>query len=423
MSPLKRTILLFAAILISGSLFAQVPFSFNYQAVLRNEAGQVISSENVNIGISLLQGSADGTEVFSETHNTQTNEFGLINLQIGSVNSLSGIDWSGGELFISISLDGNLMGTTQLLSVPFALHAGSSGNAFSGDYNHLTNTPDLTSFIEISDPQYGDLVYFSNNSWHVLSPGLDQQVLTIVDGIPQWADIPEGGGNVDEPGTVSDIDGNIYPVVEIGNQVWMAENYRSTRYADGTLIPTNLTNSEWAATAEGAWTVFPHGYADGINSDEEMIAAYGALYNWHTTVDSRGLCPAGWRVPTGFDWLDLTSYITGQNPDNIGNQLKSCRQVNSPLGEDCLVSAHPRWNNNNNHHGTDAWDFAGFPASARTSDGSFIPLIGHMVTYWSTNEFSSVYAFTWGLYVSDGAVTNYNNFSKNYGFSVRCIKE
>ena len=419
MEKIKKTAVLIALVLINMGLMAQVPVSFNYQAVLRNDAGEPMASQELDIEIALLQGGIDGVEVFSENHLVQTNELGLVSLKIGSVNSMEDVDWKEGDIYIRISVDGTEMGTTPLLSVPYAFYALNSSDAFSGDYEDLENLPDMTGFVAVEEPQSGDMLWFSEDSWQRIALGQEGQVFMVVDGKPQWGDIPEPV----EPGTVTDIDGNVYPTVVIGNQEWMAVNLRTTRYADGSDIPTNLDNSQWASTTQGARTIYPHANVDGVGSDEEMVAAYGQWYNWYTTVDDRGLCPTGWRVPTGYDWIDLTSFLTGHNPDNLGNRLKSCRQVNSPLGEECAVSDHPRWNSNTNHHGTDEYGFDALPASARTSDGSFIPIIGHMTTYWSTSEFTGIYVYTWGLYASNGDLYPYNMFSKNYGFSVRCVKE
>ena len=126
-----KTIFLFGFI----SLFlvlptkAQSPANFNYQAVIRDDAGEVRANENINIGIELLQGSANGGVVFSETHSGQTNEFGLITLHIGSGNqgAFSDIDWAEGPYYIRISVDGLEMGASPLLSVPYALYAESGG--------------------------------------------------------------------------------------------------------------------------------------------------------------------------------------------------------------------------------------------------------------------------------------------------------
>jgi hypothetical protein len=93
-----------------------------------------------------VQGNATGLQVFIEAHSVTTNEFGLVNLEIGSKNptGFSDIDWSAGIYFIKISVDNTVMGTSQLLSVPYALYAKTAENGFSGDYNDLTGKPDTT---------------------------------------------------------------------------------------------------------------------------------------------------------------------------------------------------------------------------------------------------------------------------------------
>jgi hypothetical protein len=106
-------------------IYAQSPQAFKYQAVLRDAQGYVRQNESVVIKISIRQGSGSGTEVFSETHNTQTNEFGLVNLNVGTINpsGFASIDWSDGPYFVKIFVDGTVMGTSQLLSIPYALHS------------------------------------------------------------------------------------------------------------------------------------------------------------------------------------------------------------------------------------------------------------------------------------------------------------
>jgi hypothetical protein len=118
-----------------NSAKAQAPQSFNYQAVARDAAGAVISNQAVSFRISLLQGSATGTNVYSETHAVNTNLFGLVNFAIGNGTILSGnfstINWAGGTYFVKVELDATggstyvLMSTTQLISVPYALASNS----------------------------------------------------------------------------------------------------------------------------------------------------------------------------------------------------------------------------------------------------------------------------------------------------------
>jgi len=131
---------------------------FNYQAVARNDQGNVLTNQNVGVKISILQGSASGSVIYAEEHSVSTDGQGLVNLKIGDGNTTNGtfsdIDWSAGPYFIEVGMDPSggssftTMGTTQLLSVPFAKYADSTGSSFSGNYGDLMNTPDLDEFVD-----------------------------------------------------------------------------------------------------------------------------------------------------------------------------------------------------------------------------------------------------------------------------------
>jgi len=144
---MKRLYFIIVAVIIFATLFGQAPAGFKYQAVLRDASGNVRSNTNVSIDVAILQGNATGTQVFIETHIVTTNEFGLINLEIGSKNTsgFADIVWSEGPYFMKIIIDGTEMGTSQLLSVPYAMYAKTVENGFSGNYEDLTNTPTLFS--------------------------------------------------------------------------------------------------------------------------------------------------------------------------------------------------------------------------------------------------------------------------------------
>jgi len=117
------------------SVFGQAPGMFSYQAILRDADGVIRISENVGIQMVIHQGSETGTEIFSETHSATTNSFGLVNLEIGSVDpaSFALIDWSSGSHFLEIIVNGSSMGTSMLLSVPYALYAESGNPGPQGD--------------------------------------------------------------------------------------------------------------------------------------------------------------------------------------------------------------------------------------------------------------------------------------------------
>ncbi len=111
--------------MVSALLIAQTPTTFNYQAVLRNTDGTTKSNVNVNIGLDIHQTTETGTVVYSETHSATTSEFGMVNLEIGSVTpaTFATIDWAAGPYFVEVIVDGLTMGTSELLTVPYALYA------------------------------------------------------------------------------------------------------------------------------------------------------------------------------------------------------------------------------------------------------------------------------------------------------------
>jgi hypothetical protein len=125
---MKKLITILGVVFINTLLFGQSPESFKYQAVIRDASGNIKAGANVSILISILKNSSMGQLVFAETQNTTTNAFGLVNLEIGSVNKtgIDTLDWSAGPYYIKVSVDGIDMGTSQLLSVPYALYAKNS---------------------------------------------------------------------------------------------------------------------------------------------------------------------------------------------------------------------------------------------------------------------------------------------------------
>ncbi|MEI6766653.1 MAG: hypothetical protein WCM76_13550 [Bacteroidota bacterium] len=134
---MKKVVFYIFAICLALESFAQAPQAFNYQAVARNGNGIVLSNHSISLRISIIRDSVNGTNIYSEIHNTSTNQFGLFNLNIGKGSSLSGyfnqINWANASHFLKVEMDTNgsanylNIGTTQLLSVPYALYAESSG--------------------------------------------------------------------------------------------------------------------------------------------------------------------------------------------------------------------------------------------------------------------------------------------------------
>ncbi len=141
----------------SGQMYGQSPDKLSYQAILRNSSHELLKDQQVGMRISILQGSTDGIVVYIETQTLSTNSNGLISLEIGTGTVVSGdfstIDWAAGPYFLKTETDPTggtnytITGIIQLVSVPYALYAKKAGNTFSGNYNDLINTPDLSGYI------------------------------------------------------------------------------------------------------------------------------------------------------------------------------------------------------------------------------------------------------------------------------------
>lgn len=180
---MKKIKLLFTLFLwITISMQAQVPpNAFNYSAVARDAAGEPIATTTIGIQVSILQSSTIGSAIYVENHFVNTDDFGLFNLIIGAGSAQSGImeniEWDTDNFYLQIGMDANggtnfmTMGTTQLLSVPYALHAATAdsliggGPSFSGDYNDLSNQPITISSMS----QNGDSLLLSNGQIYTSS--------------------------------------------------------------------------------------------------------------------------------------------------------------------------------------------------------------------------------------------------------------
>ena len=239
-----------------------------------------------------------------------------------------------------------------------------------------------------------------------------------------------GGSNQEYPSTadvirnaVKDIDGNKYDAVKIGNQVWMASNLRSTRYADGTSIPLGETTSDTE----------PYRYAPGTaqSNEENMVnvPAYGYLYNWAAVMHGasssdanpsgvQGICPKGWHVPSDAEWTQLTAYMktrpeymSSGNINNLAKALAATWGWESSSEPD-NVGYKPSTTNN-------ATGFSALPAGGYGGDyDSF----GNYAIYWSSTEYFSANAWLRYLYYNGANVSRYDNY-KNDGFSVRCVRD
>jgi len=242
--------------------------------------------------------------------------------------------------------------------------------------------------------------------------------VTLVANFESLSSVEDGDPCPDAP-TVTDYDDNVYNTVYIGGQCWIRENLKTTHYSNGDPI---VKDTDWASATTGVYGVYSFASISGLSSEQEVLDAYGALYNWYAVDDERGLCPTGWRVATISDWDALGNYVSSVDPNQVGNQLKSCRQLGHPSGGECDVSEHPRWNFNATNSGDDRFNFGGLPAGFRDQSGSF-QQVGAVELWWTATSYDDGAARYIEIKVNGSEMVSTFRNAKNYGSSVRCIKE
>jgi uncharacterized protein (TIGR02145 family) len=372
---MKKLFTFFASIILSINLFAQAPQKMSYQAVIRNASNNLVVSSPVKMKISILQGSATGAAVYSELHNPTTNSNGLATIEIGSgtspVGLIESINWSNGTYFLKTETDPtngtaySVVGTSQLLSVPYALHSNCVTSSLLGDTLIIGCTKYVIPGVTI--------------------PGISAHTC--------------GKANVHNPalayGSMTDQQGNRYRTIKIGNQTWMAEDLRTSIYRNGTRILDPTGNTEWGSNTTGAFSRYSYECPNG------------KLYNWYAVNNANQLCPLGWHVPTDEEWSTLATFLGGESI--AGGKMKSTGSGEIGLWRTPNLAA------------TNSSGWSGIPTGYRDPGGIFYQ-IGFAGYWWSTTQSSTANA--WCRYLGfDFAGLGRYSYSKTYGYSVRCIRD
>jgi len=196
--------------------------------------------------------------------------------------------------------------------------------------------------------------------------------------------------------TVTDIDGNTYRTVKIGDQWWMAENLKVTHYRNGDAIANVTDRTEWSNLMIGAYCEYENNSAN--------CATYGRLYNWFAVSDKRNIAPAGWHVPSDAEWQTLVNYLGGESV--AGGKMKE-------IGTTHWISP--------NEGATNVSGFAALSGGYRVNSGNFGDL-GSNTDFWSSSEGSSGSAWSWRLGYNSASVYQCSG-SKRRGFSVRLVRD
>ena len=208
-----------------------------------------------------------------------------------------------------------------------------------------------------------------------------------------------GGGGLYTPGPgVTDQNGNSYTTIILNNgQEWMAENLRTTTYANGDPIPNVTDNTAWTQLTAGAWAHY--------ENNSSYDSPYGKLYNWYSVADPRNVCPAGWHVPTDAEWTVLTDYLGGEG--EAGGKMKS--------------TGTQYWESPNTG-ATNESGFSGLPGGYRTNANGTFHLLGNDGSWWSASESGAENAWSRYLVNTNAGVTRFNS-SKRGGFCLRCVRD
>ena len=206
---------------------------------------------------------------------------------------------------------------------------------------------------------------------------------------------------------VTDFDGNSYSTVQIGSQIWMAENLKTTHFADGTAISLITDNTTWANLGDND-TDLAFCYYNNNASGE--ATTYGALYTWaaamkgSTTESIQGVCPTGWHLPDSTDWNSLSAFLGGDAVS--GGKLKEA-------GTSHWTTPNEGANNESN--------FSALGSAYRRNDNGTFAGIKTMSYFWTSTSASTSNAYTFKLsYLS--ATSAKQSMLKSLGASVRCVK-
>jgi len=203
-----------------------------------------------------------------------------------------------------------------------------------------------------------------------------------------------------------DIDGNIYETIQIGNQIWMAENLRVTHYRDGTQITHETDNTAWSELSTEAYCIYD-------NNASNEIDTYGAMYNWYAVngdtdgdgVRDKEIAPVGWHVPIDTEWTELETYLS-----NNGHSGSEGTALKSTMG----------WHLSGN--GTDFYGYTAMSGGIRYNGYGDYDGMGKYGYLWSATEYNNGSVWYRSLSYNDSGV--YRGYgSKRNGIAIRCVRD
>lgn len=214
-----------------------------------------------------------------------------------------------------------------------------------------------------------------------------------------------------EQGILTDIEGNEYVTVKIGNQWWMAENLKVTKYRDSTDIK-EISNdtARWKKDTVGAYCKY--------ENDNSNIEKYGLLYNWYAVTNKKLLAPEGWHIPTDDEWKELEKHLglTQQQADYTGWRGTNQAEKLKLEGYEDWVEYKDVWQTNES-------GFSAKGGAGRLFNGIWTyPGLRHEAYWWTVTSAENKQAYYRHMYYKNKNIFRFH-CSKNYGFSIRCVKD
>ncbi len=440
---MKKTLILLLALTLVININAQVPAAFGYTAVIRDVNRTLITERAIGMRVSILRGIINSDAIYEETHKATTDAHGLVSIVIGkgtvTEGSFDDIDWSASTYFVKVETDTYggehylVSSTSQLLSVPYALHA-KTADFVSGSANEqdpLFSNWNRSTGISITKSQITDLENYVENEVDPLFSQWDKttgikiskhQILdydNIVENesdpafsswsrsyndlinAPDISNLHDRIAHLEKMllgiGSFTDTrDGTTYRTIRLDNHIWMAENLK--------YLPSVNPDND-ASIDERRYYVYGYSGTDVYAAKEtDNYKTYGVLYNWTSAVEG-GICPSGWHVPNVSEWngvLDVVgSYTTA------GDKLKE-------KGTKHWIAP--------NTNATDEVHFTALPGGYFDGENRSYVKIGVGAYWWTSEGSSATEAESAQIYASD-AMLNILPDKRIFGFSVRCIKD